>query len=101
MQGLTLAAVHCARRFQEPRDQEHLRDLALWMNNVGAAADGQHSAISSWFYWCYNANSGDTGGLVCDQWRELQWAKLGFLAEYMGLRPWHNTANELMHVYRS
>lgn len=29
--------------------------------NVGAGADGQHAPIAHWFYWSWNANSGDTG----------------------------------------
>jgi hypothetical protein len=29
--------------------------------NVGAGADGQHTPIPHWFYWSWNANSGDTG----------------------------------------
>ena len=39
------------------------------------------------FYWCWNANSGDTGGLVQDDWHTLQWRKLAFLTT-LGLRPW-------------
>ena len=37
------------------------------MQNTGAAADGKHAAITSWFWWAWNANSGDTGGIVSDQ----------------------------------
>ena len=29
--------------------------------NVGGRADGQHTPIPHWFYWSWNANSGDTG----------------------------------------
>lgn len=41
-----------------------LGDFALYMQNTGAAADGRHAAITSWFWWAWNANSGDTGGIV-------------------------------------
>ena len=39
------------------------------------------------FYWCWNANSGDTGGLAQDDWSTLHWRKLAFLTTF-GLRPW-------------
>ncbi len=37
---------------------------ANYINNVGNGADGLHNPITSWFWWCWNANSGDTGGIV-------------------------------------
>ena len=42
---------------------------ALWsirdyVSNMNGGADGQHVALAGWFWWCWNANSGDTGGLV-------------------------------------
>jgi hypothetical protein len=89
-------------RFKEAGDLEHLRDLALWMNNAGAARDSEHNAVLNWFYWSYNANSGDTGGLVDDAWRNLEWAKLRYLFDNLGLRPWYSTPNDQMlaYVYR-
>jgi hypothetical protein len=39
--------------------------------------------------WAYNANSGDTGGLVDDTWWNLLWVKLRFLRSHMGLTPWY------------
>jgi hypothetical protein len=39
--------------------------------------------------WAYNANSGDTGGLVDDTWWNLMWMKLRFLRNHMGLTPWY------------
>ena len=29
--------------------------------NQGLGADGQHQATPHWFFWSWNANSGDTG----------------------------------------
>jgi hypothetical protein len=48
--------------------------------------------ISNWFYWCYNGDSTDTGGIVDSSWRDLDWLKLTWLSEYMGLRPWYQGA---------
>ncbi len=39
------------------------------------------------FFWCWNRNSGDTGGLVKEDWRELEWDKVTYLS-LIGLRPW-------------
>ncbi len=39
-------------------DQQQMADFALYLNNQGAGNDGQHNAISSWFWWAWNANSG-------------------------------------------
>lgn len=39
------------------------------------------------FFWCWNRNSGDTGGLVAEDWATLEWEKLSYLS-LIGLRPW-------------
>jgi hypothetical protein len=33
----------------------------------------------SWTFWCFNPNSGDTGGLLNDDWTTVNQAKLGYL----------------------
>lgn len=88
-------------RFKSSGDLEHLRDFALWLNNYAEGGDNEHNAIKSWFYWSWNANSGDTGGLVDDTWRNLEWVKLNFLTDSLGLNPWYATDNEQMLVYMS
>lgn len=50
----------------EPLHVSHLssdRQQLECMNagNKGPGADGMHEAIPHWFYWSWNANSGDTG----------------------------------------
>lgn len=44
--------------FESQADQQQMADFALYLNNQGAANDGQHNAIPSWFWWAWNANSG-------------------------------------------
>lgn len=39
--------------------------------------------------WAYNANSGDTGGLVADDWVTLNWEKLQWLQDTLGLQSWY------------
>lgn len=76
-------------RFQEPEDLAHLADLALYLNAAGAGNTGGHAPVRNWFYWCYNANSGDTGGLVDDSWLNLEWVKLRYLMNNLALQPWY------------
>ncbi|KAF6266483.1 glycoside hydrolase superfamily [Scenedesmus sp. NREL 46B-D3] len=80
-------------RFENPEDLSHLNDLALYMNAQGSGNTGGHRPVASYFYWCYNANSGDTGGLVDDSWMTLQWVKLRYLMDNLGLTPWYKPRN--------
>lgn len=75
-------------RFTEATDIQSLQDFAKYLNNAEAAADNKHHAIKNWFYWSWNANSGDTGGLVADNWVDLQWKKIDYLTT-IGLKPWY------------
>ncbi len=38
-----------------------LEDMARYMNNEGAAADGRHASMPDLIWWDWNADSGDTG----------------------------------------
>jgi hypothetical protein len=75
-------------RFTDARDIPSMQDIATYFNNTGAAADGKHKAIPNWFYWAWNANSGDTGGLVTDNWHDIVWNKIDYLTT-IGLKPWY------------
>jgi hypothetical protein len=78
--------------WESAADVAWMADFAAWMaNEEGSAAadDDAHARVDSWGWWAWNANSGDTGGLVTPNWHTLQWAKLRFLVDRMGLRPWY------------
>ncbi|KAL0040077.1 hypothetical protein WJX79_005360 [Trebouxia sp. C0005] len=75
-------------KFEESQDIQAMQDLASYLGNVGAGADGQHAPIPHWFYWSWNANSGDTGGIVADDWTSIHWKKIDYLIS-CGLRPWY------------
>jgi hypothetical protein len=66
-------------KFESVADKETMADLATFFNNEGAAADGRHLPITSWFYWSWNSNSEDTGGLVDNWWVEVEWKKIEYL----------------------
>ncbi|HSW86842.1 MAG TPA: cellulase family glycosylhydrolase [Rhabdochlamydiaceae bacterium] len=74
--------------FTDPRDLQSMPDIAAYLNNTGGAADGKHTAIPHFFYWAWNANSGDTGGLVANDWLTIQWNKVEYLTT-IGLKPWY------------
>ncbi|KAF8068194.1 zinc finger CCCH domain-containing protein 18 [Scenedesmus sp. PABB004] len=69
-----------------PLDLAFLADLADYL--AGLEARG---AVVSWFFWSWNANAGDTKGLVgpADSWRDVQWSKVRLLTQLYGLRPWY------------
>ncbi|KAF8069516.1 MED7B [Scenedesmus sp. PABB004] len=97
--GANATAAGCARfpvvagevgsSLADPRDEQYYADLAHFM--ARAPAVGAHDGVpfSSWFWWAYNANSGDAGGLVGDDGRTLDWKKLAWLQDNLGLRPWY------------
>jgi hypothetical protein len=45
--------------------------------------------MAGWLWWCYNENSHDTGGIVYDNWKQLDWNKLKFMINSLGLTPWY------------
>jgi hypothetical protein len=44
--------------------------------------------MAGWLWWCYK-NSHDTGGIVWDNWKQLDWNKLKFMINSLGLTPWY------------
>jgi hypothetical protein len=74
--------------FHTDLDKQWLQDFVKYVNNVGEAADGQHEAVPHWMWWAYNANSGDTGGIVDDTWQKIVWYKIQYLQQ-VGLTPWY------------
>ena len=64
-------------KLEAAKDLESLGDLATYLK------DGN----MGWFWWSWNANSGDTGGLVSDDWLRIQWKKIDYLRT-IGLYPW-------------
>jgi aryl-phospho-beta-D-glucosidase BglC (GH1 family) len=64
----------------EAPDQQWLIDFAAWM---------RRQRSNSWIIWAVNANSGDTGGLLDKtSWQDLEWGKLRYLINELGLKPW-------------
>jgi hypothetical protein len=70
-------------------DRQWLGDFAKYIFNRDDAADGNHEHIGGWMWWAYNANSGDTGGIVTDDWQGFNWQKINYL-QTVGLVPWYD-----------
>lgn len=68
-------------------ERQWLAQLIKYMNfdkNLDNTVSGTERPNSNWqgisfAYWCYNPNSGDTGGLVQDDWTTPQTVKLNLL----------------------
>lgn len=75
-------------RFTQSTDIQSMNDIALYLNNTGNAADGKHQTIPNWFFWAWNADSGDTGGIVADNWLDIIWTKINYLTN-IALSPWY------------
>lgn len=83
------------------RDLEFFQSFASYLNNANDAVDSKHINVDNWFYWSYNPNSGDTGGIVDDSWTNVEWKKLDYLSNGVlhgmsvinpngvGLSPWY------------
>ena len=92
-QKFPIAIGEFGSKFVENTDLISMSDLAKYLNNNGDAQDGKHKAIGTWFYWSWNANSGDTGGLVDDGWVNIQWKKINYL-KTIGLSPWSGGSSD-------
>ncbi|MGI5369213.1 cellulase family glycosylhydrolase [Streptomyces iakyrus] len=61
---------------QSPVDQKWLAELVKYLRSTSAyGADGFH-----WTFWSWNPNSGDTGGILKDDWQTVDTVKDGYLA---------------------
>ncbi|KAL3142124.1 hypothetical protein ABBQ32_004742 [Trebouxia sp. C0010 RCD-2024] len=74
--------------FQDSRDTPSMASFAKYLTNTGDGNDGKHNKIESVFWWAWNANSGDTGGIVQQDWLTINWNKIDWMAS-VGLTPWY------------
>lgn len=69
--GRSATATRQTDTFRLPLQQADvlfLSDMAKYMRNDPAAAVYPHATLSHLMWWSWNPNSGDTGGLVQDDW---------------------------------
>lgn len=44
------------------------------------------NSMNNWLHWSFNANDGDTGGLLFEDWERLRWDKIRWLKTHYDLR---------------
>lgn len=64
-------------------DRATLINLANFITRLGAGK----SVPQSWFYWSWNPNSGNTGGILKDDWSTVDCNKVNYLKQYLALKP--------------
>jgi chitinase len=75
-------------KLEDPKDLPWLQTLLAYMsgdfdaNGTNDLAEGEFGM--SWMWWSWNPNSGDTGGILADDWLTPIQAKLDLLAPHMG-----------------
>ncbi|KAF6263154.1 glycoside hydrolase superfamily [Scenedesmus sp. NREL 46B-D3] len=75
--------------FTEQDDKTWLIDFADFANARGGARQYNRIPLAGWMWWAYNENSGDTGGIVHNDWQDFNWAKLRYMMDSLGLTPWY------------
>lgn len=79
-------------------DAAQLADFAAFAEKrlPSDAPTYKHERVDGWFWWAYNANSADTGGLIADDWNSVMWHKVAWLVEHLQLQPWWLDDTHLM-----
>lgn len=63
--------------------------MLLLLHLQGGARAYNTEEINGWLWWAYNENSGDTGGIVFNDWQDIHWEKVNYQIARLGLRPWY------------
>ncbi|MFG1294500.1 cellulase family glycosylhydrolase [Xanthobacter variabilis] len=70
-------------KLEDPKDAPWLEALTSYLsgdfNNDGTIDLPAGAEGISWTYWSWNPNSGDTGGILADDWRTVHTEKLAYL----------------------
>ena len=71
----------------QPNDPNTNKDVATQINiaNFLKRLGQDHPAQPSWFYWDWNPNSGNTGGILKDDWKTVDCVKVNYLVKYLAL----------------
>jgi Ca2+-binding RTX toxin-like protein len=81
-----IAPVHIGEfgtKLTDPKDVAWLEAITSYLSG-DLDNDGDHDLAAgqqgvSWTYWSWNPNSGDTGGILKDDWRTVDQAKMAYL----------------------
>lgn len=74
-------------KFTDPKDAQWMEMITTYMNGdfngTGQSGLSKRKVGVSWVWWSWNPNSGDTGGVLLDDWRTPDQTKLKFIQPLM------------------
>lgn len=74
-------------KFHDPKDAQWMNKIAAYLNGdftgTGRNVLPKGSEGASWIWWSWNPNSGDTGGILKDDWQTPDETKLKFIKPLM------------------
>lgn len=74
-------------KFDDPKDAQWMAKITAYLNGdftgTGANELPKGSEGSSWIWWSWNPNSGDTGGILKDDWQTVDEAKMKLIKPLM------------------
>jgi hypothetical protein len=71
------------------KDKEYFGNLVKYMRMAPPADTYPTSKFDRWFWWAYNHNTKEVGGLVGADWKTLDWKKLDWMQNNLRLTPWY------------
>jgi hypothetical protein len=72
-----------------PKDKDYFGNLVKFMRMTPPADTYPTTKFDRWFWWAYNHNTKEVGGLVGADWKTLDWKKLDWMQSNLGLIPWY------------
>lgn len=90
-QQYPVVAGEIGTKFENPLDGQYYADMATFFKRQPPADTYKSAPLNNWFWFAYSQNSGDTGGLVGADWSTLEWGKLRWLQDNLGLKPWYSS----------
>lgn len=71
----------------DPNDPWYAKDTATNINLASFLNQLSNKEQANWFYWDWNPNSGNTGGILKDDWKTIDCVKVNYLVKNLGLKP--------------
>src|SRR5262249_36158051 len=74
-------------KLQTTSDQQWYQQITQYLGDTSSSAGSAGRAGMSWTWWSWNPNSGDTGGIVQDDWQTVNQNKVQGLVPLMSALP--------------
>jgi aryl-phospho-beta-D-glucosidase BglC (GH1 family) len=80
-------------KLQTPIDQQWYQAMTAYLGDKSSSAGSAGRAAMSWTWWSWNPDSGDTGGILLDDWQTVDQNKVHGLQPLMSTLPGAGLAN--------